>query len=127
MIRLVWPDHVELFLRETKAYEVDPDVFAPFYALAEEDDAVIGFAQLMESVMSTALLAITWVAVHPDHQGKGIGRKMVAVCMEEARRRGRPVIFTTDVPEFYEKLGFHRLGQCNPARNHYVMTGGTAG
>lgn len=60
-------------------------------------------------------LAICWsdlaevrsLAVHPDHQGHGVGRKLVDALVDEALRLGLPRLFAfTYVPEFFQKVGF---------------------
>lgn len=50
-------------------------------------------------------LCLAPVAVHPDQQGKGIGRRMCAMVSEWARLAGRTVVVLGDVP-FYERAGF---------------------
>lgn len=60
-------------------------------------------------------LAITWtdiaevrsLAVAPEHQRHGIGKKLVDALVVDARRLGIPRLFAfTYVPGFFEKMGF---------------------
>jgi N-acetylglutamate synthase-like GNAT family acetyltransferase len=120
MVR-VWPDHVDLFRREMQAYRTSPDLFAPWFALAEKDDEIVGFGLLAASLFATDMDAMRWIAVHPGHRGAGIGRRLVGLCLHEARMRSKPVVLTTSVPVFYEKIGFHRVDEYNPALKHYLM------
>jgi ribosomal protein S18 acetylase RimI-like enzyme len=52
------------------------------------------------------------VAVHPEYQGRGLGRELVALAEEEARRLGYTAVtlYTnermTENIEFYKKLGY---------------------
>lgn len=56
------------------------------------------------------LAEIRSLAVHPDHQGRKIGRKLVETAMEEARAYGVQRVFTlTYRPEFFRKLGFRLI------------------
>jgi N-acetylglutamate synthase-like GNAT family acetyltransferase len=126
LIAQVWPGYADLFHREMEAYHAYPDLFRPYFSLAENGGGVVGFSLLLASMMSTNLLTITWVAVHDHHHRQGIGTKLVGVCMEEAQRRGNPVILTTSVPDFYQKAGFRMIEEYNPARNHFLMGKGVA-
>ena len=47
------------------------------------------------------------VAVAPDHAGQGLGRRMVAAAVEDARRIGVKRLFVlTYEKEFFQKQGF---------------------
>lgn len=50
-------------------------------------------------------LCLAPVAVHPAHQGRGIGRRMCGMVSEWARIAGRRVVVLGDVA-FYERAGF---------------------
>ncbi len=56
------------------------------------------------------------VAVHPGHQGKGIGRKMMAHALDQCRQQGcykltlSSNLKRTSAHSFYEGLGFERHG-----------------
>lgn len=58
------------------------------------------------------------VAVHPEAQGRGLGRGLISFAQEEARRRGHPAIrlYTneamTENVAFYERLGFVETHRC---------------
>jgi GNAT superfamily N-acetyltransferase len=64
---------------------------------------------------------VSWMAVHPDHHRRGIGRRLVEALVEEARANGVRLIQVKTLadrhpsPEyaltrrFYSSLGFHRL------------------
>lgn len=84
--------------------------------VAEAGGTVIGtFQTLMNTTLTgrgTRSMTIEAVQTHPDHRGKGVGARMMAFCIEEARRRGaRRVQLTSsaaraDAHRFYERLGF---------------------
>lgn len=59
------------------------------------------------AVLTPDLAEIRSLAVRPEASGRGIGRALVAACVEEARRLGlRRVFALTLVPEFFERCGF---------------------
>jgi len=68
-------------------------------------------------VIQRQTLLVDNVAVDPDHQGRGYGRKLMALAEEEARRLGFTAItlYTnermTENIELYNKLGYRELGR----------------
>jgi GNAT superfamily N-acetyltransferase len=69
---------------------------------------------------SLGLLFITEMFLPESLRGAGLGRRIVAMAEEEARRRGciASVLYTItfQAPGFYESLGYHEFGrvQCLP-------------
>lgn len=50
------------------------------------------------------------VAVHPSHQGIGLGKQIVSRLMELSRRHRKIILYAVAGKEpFYEKLGFRRM------------------
>lgn len=91
-------------------HQAKPDVVAPGFELVAvgEDGLVVG---IMDVTAQGELATIDTVAVHPDHQRKGIGRALLS----EARTRVRalPVVtldaWTRDDPDtlwWYRAMGF---------------------
>lgn len=59
------------------------------------------------AVLTRDLAEIRSLAVAPEAGGRGVGRAIVAACIERAReRRLRRVFALTLVPEFFTKCGF---------------------
>ena len=76
--------------------------------VAEQDGKVIGCAAL--HICWDDLAEIKSVAVVTHKQGKGIGRQLVDVCIDEARGLGsRKVFVLTYKPGFFKKFGFRRI------------------
>ena len=75
--------------------------------VARSGDQVVG---MVRAVGDTAMyLLIVDVMVHPEHQGSGLGRRMVTALVDEAvRHRTRSVLLVADdgVVPFYETQGF---------------------
>ena len=56
------------------------------------------------------LAEVRSLAVAREHQGKGIGTRLVQACLEEARRLHVREVFTlTFQPAFFERLGFAQV------------------
>jgi len=50
------------------------------------------------------------VAVHPDRQGQGLGKKLVAELVQLSKAHKKIILYTTPgKEEFYQKLGFLRM------------------
>ncbi len=50
------------------------------------------------------------VAVHPDGQGRGLGREVVGRLVEASRRHKKIILYAVAGSEpFYQKLGFRRM------------------
>jgi ribosomal protein S18 acetylase RimI-like enzyme len=59
--------------------------------VAHEGDLVLGYVQLERSTLCPAsghVQIVNGLAVHPDHQGRRIGRALLVAAEAEARRRG---------------------------------------
>ena len=75
-----------------------------FY-VADEDGRVVGCCAL--HVTWGDLAEVKSLAVEENTQGKGYGKLLVEICLQDARDLGLPRVFAlTYVPGFFEKLGF---------------------
>lgn len=68
-------------------------------------------------LLGCAALHVSWqglgevrsLAVRPEATGRGIGRRLVQSCLDEARALGMQRVFAlTYVPNFFAKFGFQR-------------------
>jgi amino-acid N-acetyltransferase len=77
------------------------------FMVAEIDGQVVGCVAL--HINWSDLVEVKSLAVQPDHQGRGIGRRLVEACLDEARNLGLATVFAlTLAPTFFEKIGFNR-------------------
>lgn len=75
------------------------------FFVEDEDGAVVGTVALHFSW--DGLAEVRSLAVAPEHQRKGIARRLVERCIEEAREYECSRVFTlTYVPDFFRKVGF---------------------
>jgi predicted N-acetyltransferase YhbS len=64
------------------------------------------------------------LAVRPSHKNKGIGRQLVRIAVEAARRKGSEAVILVGDPPYYQPLGFEKVrygalefpGPVDPAR-----------
>jgi amino-acid N-acetyltransferase len=84
-------------------YDELPGLRSFFVALANR--RIIGCCALQ--VYSRRLAEVRSLAIHPDFEGQGIGRRLVERCQQRARaRRVRQILTVTSSPGFFERLGF---------------------
>ena len=80
------------------------DSIRDFYVY-EEDGEILGIGAL--SICWEDLAEVRSLAVAPGQQGKGIGRKIVKMCLSEATELGLKRVFAlTYQPIFFKTMGF---------------------
>ncbi len=95
-----------LMLRRT------PEIIAlacdDYVVAVDEHDRILACGALKEYSPSVAEVAA--IAVSPDAQGLGLGRRIVDAVEALARKRGIPEVFAlTLAPAFFEALEYHRV------------------
>ncbi len=93
------------------------------YRIARTGGRLVGFGGLMFVVDEAH---VTTLSVHPDHQGRRIGTRLLAVLAREARRRGTKAL-TLEVragnepaKALYRRFGFAPAGI---RKNYYAEVG----
>jgi GNAT superfamily N-acetyltransferase len=71
--------------------------------VAVEGDRVIGFLTFVHHFPETS--EITWMAVHADHRGQGIGRALIRRLTGDLRTQGRGLLLVLTVSELEEEPG----------------------
>lgn len=81
---------------------------ADYLVAVDARDRVLACGALKEYSPSVAEVAA--IAVSPDAQGLGLGRRIVMAVEELARKRGIPEVFALTLePRFFEALGYQRV------------------
>lgn len=74
----------------------------------EERGQIVGIGAL--AICWENLAEVRSLAVADGQQGKGIGRKIVETCLQDASEMGLKRVFAlTYQPEFFKKLGFYDI------------------
>lgn len=94
------------------AVRVSPQYRAGFALVARVGRQVVGFvmlsgADLVDDAGSRRqVLTLTPLAVLPEYERRGIGSALVRAAMQEADRRGEPLVVLEGSPRYYGRLGF---------------------
>ena len=95
-----WPDHGWINFAPVLAHSLA-------YICAYAHEALVGFVNVAWDGGIHAFLLDT--TVHPDHQRRGVGRRLVELAAAEARRRGMEwlhVDYEPHLEPFYRSCGF---------------------
>lgn len=65
-------------------------------------------------MLAPDLAEVRGLAIHPAMQGRGLGKKLVEACEQEAREIALPALFAWTYQQgFFEKCGFVRIDKTN--------------
>jgi GNAT superfamily N-acetyltransferase len=79
-----------------------------FHVFVRSGGALVGAGRVLADGVDVAYVAD--VAVHPDHQGHGLGRAVVERLVAAARGHKKILLYANPGPEpFYARLGFLRM------------------
>lgn len=86
----------------------DPEVIS---LVAELDGTVVGHilfspVALDPAIGATRIASLAPLAVHPEHQNRGIGQALVAEGLKRCEERGYHVVVVLGHPEYYARFGF---------------------
>jgi ribosomal protein S18 acetylase RimI-like enzyme len=84
--------------------------YAPEFFVATTYDApdrIIGFSALRKSMLMNGFWEFIWIAVHKDHQGRGIGEMLTDYRLDVVRENdGASVLLVTQKPRYFNRFGF---------------------
>ena len=97
----------------------DGDVLDTLTLVAELHGEVLGHAVCSRATMGAGTsVALGPIAVHPDHQGQGIGSVLVSAVLVTADQRGEASVVLLGDPGWYARFGFE------PAAAHGIRSPG---
>ena len=107
IFKLNTPDYFDI--KEIEDYLEYLEKFSDTYLTIEHEGKIIGGAGYYLN-MNDNSGRITWIFLHPDYSGLGLGRKTVEYCLMSLRKiRGveKFVVTTSQLAyKFFEKFGF---------------------
>lgn len=88
---------------------------------------VIGYAALSKMVSPKGWLCLAPVAIRPDLQGRGFGRRLVGMITQWAEMSGQTLVVLGE-PDFYTRCGFQLIGEgfSSPYPLTHTLTAGPA-
>ena len=108
--RVSWDDLSELY-RVAPLGEKPPPALrtvfgsSRFVSFVYDDDALVGAGRALADGLDCAYIAD--VAVHPDHQGHGLGQAIIGDLVERSSGHKKIILYANPGTEgFYAKLGF---------------------
>ena len=115
-----WPEEAAEEVRQMLLD--DSDCPPTLVALAgEEPVGVLAFKSHPPAQAATDELWINVLFVESSHRQQGIGRRLVRDSIPHTRDHGRKHLFVfTDIPQFYENLGWQRYS-FNKAKQMHVL------
>ena len=92
-------------LRDTKSFINELD-----YVVIEDNKIIANIIYTKmyneKGEMLNDVIALGPISVHPEYQGKGIGKKLIEVSLERAKELGYKAVLITGNDKFYKPLGF---------------------
>jgi ribosomal protein S18 acetylase RimI-like enzyme len=87
------------------------------FAVAASGDSIAGYACWGRTPCTQGTYDLYWIATHPAHQGKGVGRALMDAAQGEMRARGGRlcVIETSSLPEYEPTRRFYLGLGCEAA------------
>ena len=93
-------------MNETGPYDI-------FGFVATENEKIIGsifFTRLSFDAPVEAFL-LSPVAVQTNHQGRGVGQRLIHFGIDRLKEKGVKLVFTYGDPNFYSKVGFRLISE----------------
>lgn len=92
-------------IRQSEAFVPDLSI------VAELQESIIGHvlvsrAVVVEGSEQYPVLVVAPVAVHPDHQKRGVGKRLLAEALQRCKAQGEVLVLLIGHPSYYPKFGF---------------------
>lgn len=79
-----------------------------FHCFVDADRTLVGAGRALADGLDCAYIAD--VAIHPDHQGRGLGRELIRRLVASCRTHKKIILYANPgTEEFYTRLGFLQM------------------
>ncbi|STX28589.1 GNAT family acetyltransferase [Legionella beliardensis] len=112
----IWLPDTPLTLVEQRFQNHLNDNLLPLTLVAWHHDTPVGMCSLRENdgIRPDLMPWLGSLVVHTAYQNQGIGRELIEATKQKAKELGFKVLhlfaFDKTIPEFYETLGWHKIG-----------------
>ncbi|MFE9424753.1 GNAT family N-acetyltransferase [Kitasatospora sp. NPDC006697] len=94
-----------------------PAALGPVSLVATGEGEVVGHVMLSAGRLDAPeqvvdVLSLSPLGVHPEHQRRGIGTRLLAAALRAAEDLGAPLVFLEGSPAYYRSRGFERAAHC---------------
>jgi len=101
----------ELIGRLVRDFMNSTDANDLYCFIATENEQIIGSIFFSRMTFGSGINAfiLAPVAIHTDHQGKGVGQKLISFGLDALKESGTELVLTYGDPNFYSKVGFRSI------------------
>ena len=98
----------ELIGRLVKEMMVNTNANDLYCFIATENEQIIGGVFFTKMIFESGINAfiLSPMATLTDHQGKGVGQKLINSSLQTLKKKGVELVITYGDPNFYSKVGF---------------------
>jgi len=100
---------VEVYLENPKQHDYD------LYTAVENRERIVGYLCIGPTPISLGTFDLYWIAVHPEAQGKGVGRELLLFAEALVKSRGGRLIVaeTSSLPRYEKARRFYESNHYN--------------
>ncbi len=102
-------EEIDVALEVIDDYLKDGTKSGYFILVADIDSRVVGYICYGPRPMTTGTWDLYWAAIHPDSQGKGIGRSLFMAAEADITKSGGRIMMieTSSKPGYEKTISFH--------------------
>ncbi|HEY1041457.1 MAG TPA: GNAT family N-acetyltransferase [Candidatus Paceibacterota bacterium] len=103
-----WNESLERFTHELHESLNSQEFTKPYYVVYEnEQGSILGFGAYSNTGFDDGVYGLFWGIVHPEHQGKGIGKALTEERIQRIKQAGAHIILSTTKKTWHlERFGF---------------------